>query len=223
MAFRRVVVPDAWATGSDLTAAMAGIGMNLAAEPAPQPNVEDTLVAASMEGMEHDDLRVLDLLIAWLETHHRLVNADRLIRATSSLESRRVRALWAAAAAWLHEDRRLSRLAQLHDGPPVDLLRSGTEFLLSRNGEDARFLGSPLRVPAGVIRVRKADVLPAADLARRHRTIYYRILMGPSYRADMWAELERNPDLSAADLARRAYGSFATAWQVKRDRELVAA
>jgi hypothetical protein len=41
--------------------------------------------------------------------------------------------------------------------------------------------------------------------------------MGPSYRADMWAALARNPSLSAAALARKTYGSFATAWQVKSD------
>jgi hypothetical protein len=41
--------------------------------------------------------------------------------------------------------------------------------------------------------------------------------MGASYRADMWAALDNKPTLTAAELARRAYGSFATAWQVKRD------
>jgi len=45
--------------------------------------------------------------------------------------------------------------------------------------------------------------------------------MGPSYRADMWAELDQDPSLSAAKLARRAYGSFATAWHVKQDWEVL--
>jgi hypothetical protein len=39
----------------------------------------------------------------------------------------------------------------------------------------------------------------------------------------MWAELEREPSLSAAELARRTYGSFATAWQVKLAWNLLAA
>lgn len=47
--------------------------------------------------------------------------------------------------------------------------------------------------------------------------------MDPSYRADMWATLELDPTLSASELARQTYGSFATAWQVKHDRELLAA
>jgi len=47
--------------------------------------------------------------------------------------------------------------------------------------------------------------------------------MGPSHRADMWAALDANPSLSAAELARQTYGSFATAWQVKNDYRLLAA
>ena len=45
--------------------------------------------------------------------------------------------------------------------------------------------------------------------------------MGPTYRSDMWAVLEVNPGITAAELARRTYGSFATAWKVKRDWELL--
>ena len=60
------------------------------------------------------------------------------------------------------------------------------------------------------------------ELARRHRVYHYRVLVGPTYRADMWAALERNPSLSSSDLARSAYGSFATAWRVKHDFALLA-
>jgi hypothetical protein len=47
------------------------------------------------------------------------------------------------------------------------------------------------------------------------------VIIGPSYRADMWAALETDPELSPTELARQTYGSFATAWQVKRDFVLV--
>ena len=76
-------------------------------------------------------------------------------------------------------------------------------------------------MPANTLRHRDQDVLTPAELARRHAGYRWRVLMGPSYRADMWAALERDSSLPAAELARRAYGSFATAWQVKRDRELL--
>ena len=36
----------------------------------------------------------------------------------------------------------------------------------------------------------------------------------------MWAEMEGTPGLKAAEIARKTYGSFATAWQVKRDWEV---
>ena len=51
----------------------------------------------------------------------------------------------------------------------------------------------------------------------------YRVIMGPSYRADMWAQTELSPEISASELARSCYGSFATAWKVIQDRKLLAA
>ena len=76
-------------------------------------------------------------------------------------------------------------------------------------------------MPANVLRDRAADVLAPPELAKRHRTYRQRVMMGASYRADMWAALESNPSLSAAKIARTAHGSFATAWQVRRDWELL--
>ena len=207
--------------GEGLTAALVGIGMAFAANPMLNPNIEDTLLAASMAGMDHDDRRVLALLMSWLEVHSAWINADRLISLVCQHPSIRVRAFWRAVALWLDKDRRFLRLARAYDGPTLDLLTAGTTFHLRRSGEDPRFAGGPLRVPAGILRDRKQDVLSPAELAHRHGAYRCRILLGPSYRADMWAELERQPDLSSAELARRVCGSFATAWHVKRDWELL--
>jgi hypothetical protein len=41
-----------------------------------------------------------------------------------------------------------------------------------------------------VLRDRPADILDPQALAKRHDTYRYRVLMGPTYRADMWALLE---------------------------------
>lgn len=108
-----------------------------------------------------------------------------------------------------------------HRGERVELLRDGNAFQVRRHGEDPRFASSPLRVPANVLRERTADVIGPAELAKRHRAYRWRVLIGPSYRADMWATLEAQPDITASELARRTYGSFSTAWQVKYDRELL--
>jgi hypothetical protein len=124
---------------------------------------------------------------------------------------------------WHSKDRRFARLAASHTRARVDLLSAGTQFQIQRHGEDQRFVGSRLRVPANVLRDRPGDVLSSAELAQRHLPYRRRIMMGPSFRADMWAALERDPTLSAATLARKTYGSFATAWGVRRDFALVAA
>ncbi len=92
---------------------------------------------------------------------------------------------------------------------------------MKRHGEDARFARSPLRVPANLLRDREADVLTPRELARRHRAYRARVAIGPTYRADMWAALDAEPTLSAAALARRTYGSFATAWHTRRDYGLL--
>jgi hypothetical protein len=217
MGFSRALGPSAPPAADALTSAMAGIGMNFAAPAASNPNIEDTLLFASVEAMDHDDLRVVAVLVAWFGVHTPWVNADRLTRLVETQESARVRALWSALARWQEKDHRFARLAALHQGPRLDLLGSETSFHLRRHGEDPRFAAGPLRVPANVLRKRGADVLAPAELAQRHRAYRCRVMMGPSYRADMWAVLEVEPELSAAELARRTYGSFATAWRVKRD------
>lgn len=223
MAYKRAVAPAELLRGEALTAAMVGIGMNFAAEPAVQPNIEDALLSASVEGVEGDDLRVLAVLVTWLDVHHAWINADRLVRATQTLDSPRVRAFWAAIGRWLEKDRRLARLTKLDQGQRIDLLRTGSAFQVRRRGEDPRFQGTPLCVPDGVLRHRAVDVLTPEELAGRHLGYRYRVLIGPTYRADMWGALEHDPTLAPAALARQTYGSFATAWQVRQDWELLAA
>jgi hypothetical protein len=221
MGFSRQILPRERLAGEALTAAMAGIGMRFAARPDPESNIEDTLLFAAEAGMLQDDLRVLSVLVTWWGVHSPWVNADRLTRVVAAQEHPRVRAFWSAAAAWMGKDRRFSRMQRLHQGPRVDLLSAGTEFHIDRHGEDPRFEGAVLRLPAGTLRDRPSDVLSPAELCRRHAAYRHRVMMGPGYRADVFAVLEAHPDLSAAEVARRTYASFATAWQVRRDFSLI--
>ncbi|MCC6646558.1 MAG: hypothetical protein IT374_13420 [Polyangiaceae bacterium] len=134
--------------------------------------------------------------------------------------SDRVRAYWGAIATWLKRDRRLARLVgayRAYRGAPIDLLPTGTELQMKRRGEDERFSGSKLRVPSGTLRDRREDVLSPEVLVRRHAGYRNRVLMGPSFRADVWTALEHAPDLSIADIARKSSCSFATAWQAAQD------
>jgi hypothetical protein len=217
MAHSRALAPARAPSADALTADMVGIGMLVGGEGTRDPNIEDTLLFASIEGMEHGDLRVLAVLVTWFGVHLGRVNADRLTRLVGLQESKRARAFWSALARWRASDHRFARLARGYRGPRVDLLTAGTAFQVARNGEDPRFAGSKLRAPANVLRDRPADVLTPVELARRHRAYRWRLVIGPTYRADMWAALERERTLSAAEVARRTYGSFSTAWQVRRD------
>jgi hypothetical protein len=217
MAHRRAIAPAQSPTGDALTADLVGIGLLVGGEGSREPNIEDTLLAASVEGLERDDLRVLAVLVTWFGVHSAHVNADRLTRLVALQESKRVRAFWSALAHWRSTDRRFARLEHSYRGSRVDLLTTGTDFQARRHGEDSRFAGSRLRAPANVLRDRPADVLTPAELAARHSAYRWRLVIGPTYRAEMWATLERQPELPAAALARATYGSFASAWQVRKD------
>lgn len=223
MAFSRATFPEAMPTAGELTARMVGIGMNFAANAQTDADIESTLLHASVLGMDEGDLRVLALLTTWLGVHHTHVNADRLVRLVGAHPSERVRAYWSAVATWLMKDRRLARLAGAHEGAPIELLPTGTAFQMQRRGEDERFTGSKLRVPKGTLRDRHEDVLSPVVLVRRHAGYRNRVLMGPSFRADVWTALEHAPDLSIADVARKASCSFATAWQAAQDYRLLRA
>lgn len=204
-----------------LTARMVGIGMNLAANPEIDADIESTLIHASSLGMDDGDLRVLSVLTTWFGVHHAHVNADRLVRLVLAHESERVRAYWSSLAEWLAKDRRFARLKKAYEGTRLDLLPVGTDFQIARRGEDERFAGSPLRVPRGTLRDRVEDVLAPEVLVRRHAGYRSRVLMGPTFRADVWAVLEKDPELSVAEAARQAACSFATAWQAAQDFRLL--
>jgi hypothetical protein len=192
----------------------AGLGANLAIEPAPNGPIEETLVAVSVLGMEEDDLRLLSLLADWIDHHGAYLYADRLFRCVSRESSVRVRAFWAAIG---QQDRRLKRLTTLYTGPRLDLLHAVTELQVARRGEDPRFAGTPLRVPAGTLRKRENDLLSASALVAHHAGFRNRVQMGPSCRADLWTLLEAEPTLTPAEAARRAGCSFASAWQAVQD------
>lgn len=221
MSYKRVIATPEELPDADLTKAMASIGMNFAIEASKNANIENTLFLASIEGLEKDDIRTLSLLVTWLSMHSPWVNVDRLFRLLSTSELLRAKAFWSAMGIWLNRDSRFSRFNKLYSGSRIDLLRIGTEFQVRRFGEDSRFNEGPLRVPANLLRNRMSDILSPQELARQHCCYHYRLIIGPTYRADMWAALENNPSLTVSELARITYGSFATAWRVKRDWNLV--
>ena len=214
---KRNVIRCNVAQGDELTSHLIGIGFRLTGNGASHINIENTIFSASVEGME-GDLRILSLLVDWIDIHSERINADRLFRLISDTKNERVRAFWKSIGTWKGTDLRFRKFSKLYRGPRIDLLKSGTDFHIGRHGEDSRFKGTALRVPdkAG-LRHRPSDILSLHELSRIHLPYHYRLIIGPTYRADMWAQLELISDMSAAELARSCYGSFATAWNVKRE------
>jgi hypothetical protein len=219
MAFKRIESRVEYPTGDVLTNELAGIGFRFAsAAPAESPNIEDALIAAAIEGLEKEDYRILSMLTDWFEIHGEWVNVDRLLRALKGVESKRVRAYFAAIGKWLVKDPRYRKVAAIYKGSRLSLGKTtGYSFLVKRNGEDERFSKTCLIVAKGNLRHRLEDILTPSELVRRHRDYFWRVYFGPSYRADMISAVRRDPGASAAEIARRTYGSFQTAWSVKRD------
>ena len=218
MAFKRHTLPESFASGEALTRDLVGIGFVLSSRAHRNPNIENTLMAAAIEGMA-GDYRTLGLLVQWLGIHLQYVNADRLVRLVGVSKDVRVRAFWSAIASWQKGDKRFARLIKLKSKAAIEL-GSGTEFQIRRHGEDERFKNTALRVPANLLRYRDGDVLLPQELVKRHTGYRCRVIMGPSYRADMWAVAGDSPSLKPSDLARQCYGSFATAWSVIRDKKM---
>ena len=198
---------------------MVGIGMRFGGRRNTTLRIEETIVHASAAGLDSDDLRVLSVLTTWIEAHSKYINVDGLVRCVREHESKRVHAYWSAIAVWLGSDRRFAKLSKVYVGPRIDLLSVGSGFHLSRSGEDPRFKGTTLRVPAGILRDRPADISPPKTVAAKHAVYATRVRMGPSWRADAWAEIESTPNATAAEVARRA--GCSTAWGVVQDYRLL--
>ena len=205
----------------DIPSMLAGIGCNLNAFPVVNADIEYTLYKASQEALEHLDFRTLSLIVHWIDVHESIVNVPRLKRLlrTSTTETQR---LWRAISEWRQEHHKWQSLLRLNG--PLDrweLLPVGTDFQISRKGEDPRFMGTDLRIPNGLLPIREGDVLSPKHLIQQHPTYANRVRFGVCLRADLWTQLELEPSLSAAQLAKQVGCAFASAWEVKHDFELL--
>ena len=61
------------------------------------------------------------------------------------------------------------------------------------------------------------DVEKPAVLAAQHPLYFGRLLLGPNYRADVWAALDEQPDATPAQVARMVGCAYETARSVAKD------
>jgi hypothetical protein len=217
-------------SAAELGPAMRGIGMRLGeigASAADRAPIELTLVSAVHDAFQGarrmPDLRVLGVVVVWLQRHGERVNVRHLKWVLEQQQlSLREAAFWAAIGRWLgHQDARFRVLSKLHAGEPVPIVSDAVERVAYR-GADARFGGGPLIVPEGLLRDRPEDVDAPEQLAARHAVYRARVLYGPTYRADLLAavqaELNAGRGLPApADLARAIGCAYGTAKQFLDD------
>lgn len=214
MGFKRIDSIENYPTGDELTRKLIGIGFKLGGRAEYNSNIEDCLIAACIEGVT-GDYRTLSLLTDWIFIHFRYINVDRLFRALKTISDDRVKCYFSAIGFHFRKEYSYKKLTSVYSGKKI--LLGDDSFLLKRNGEDERFKGSKLIVPAKLLRSRSSDISTSEELAKIHKDYFYRVLIGPSYRADMISSFLRNPSISPSELAKKTYGSFASAWEIIRE------
>lgn len=206
-------------SGGALNASMRGIGMRVGAQEPAAADLEVTLVSVAHHVLPHD-YRTLGVLVAWFDVHQDRVNVPRLLRlvrivAKAPLE----KAWWASIATWLErQDARWRPMTRIYEGPSLDLDDAVvTELQLRRVGHDPRFEHAPLRIHARLLRSRATDVDDPIQLAARNPLYLRRVQLGASYRADVWAALDEDPNATPAVIARKVGCAYETARSVARD------
>ena len=219
-------------TGSSLDRDLQSIGFNLSGkQKSADPNIESSIICASIEAVNHKDNRIGGLLVNWLTIHYLRINADRLTKfifSLSDMEYKFVKIFWCANAQRLFaKDQRFKRLSGLYTKPRINFAdrfsktKKATNMLIKMKGEDERFKKTCIRVPKGYFSDRPQQIFPVPVVAKNHLTYRHRLMMGASYRADLWALLTKYPHLSAYALGKKADCSYRTAYIAKRDYSIL--
>ena len=204
-------------TGKSLDGDLRAIGFNLnGRKKSIDPNIEASLISASIEAINNKDNRIGGLLVDWITAHYLRVNVDRLTKFVFSLNDsdyKFVKTFWCANAQRLFiKDQRFKRLSELYKGRRVNFadrfIKKGqqkvTKMLIEIKGEDERFKRTCIRVPKGYFAERPHQIFPVSVIAKNHLPYRYRVMMGSSYRADLWALLDNDPSISAYALGKKA-------------------
>ena len=221
-------------TGKSLDSDLRAIGFNLKGkEKSTDPNIESSIISASIESVNNKDNRMGGLLVDWITVHHLRINVDRLTKFVFSLsdsEYKFVKIFWCANAQRLFKkDQRFKRLSELYKGRKVNFAdrflkkeqKKITKMFIEIRGEDERFKGTCIRVPKGYFPEKIHQIFPVSVIAKSHLPYYYRVMMGASYRADLWALLDSSPNISAYALGKKAHCSYRSAYMAKKDYELL--
>ena len=208
-------------TGNTLTESMVGIGMLFGGGARNDPNIENTIFSAVYHGIHNQDFRVLSMATLWLEKHTFILNASRLVKLINKHEEQDLFfRYWVAFSQWYNADCRFNSLRKKISEDSKRGISSGAEFLAKRNGIDLRFKNTCLIVPNKMLEKKDWLILSPKKMTEHHSDYRWRLIIGPSYRADMWSLLTQDHSLKPSDLAKKTYGSYATAHRVKKEFEI---
>ena len=221
-------------TGKSLDSDLRAIGFNLSGKKKSiNPNIESVIISASIEAVNKKDNRMAGLLVDWITTHYLRINVDRLTKFVFSLKEpdyKFVKIFWCANAQRIfNKDQRFKRLSNLYKGRRINFadrfIKKGqkkvTKMLIEIKGEDERFKRTCIRVPKGYFSERPHQIFSVSVVAKNHLHYRYRVMIGASYRADLWALLDTHPNISAYSLGKKAHCSYRTAYMVKKDYEFL--
>ena len=213
---------------------LRAIGFNLGGrKKSIDPNIEASIISASIEAINNKDNRIGELLVDWITLHYLRVNVDRLTKFVFSLSDsdyKFVKIFWCANAQRLFiKDQRIKRLSELYKGRRINFadrfVKKGepkvTKMLIEMKGEDERFKRTCIRVPKGYLSERPHQIFPVFVIAKNHLPYRYRVMMGSSYRADLWALLDSDPNISAYALGKKVHCSYRAAYIAKKDYGLL--
>ena len=220
-------------SGKQLDSSLRSIGFNVFCHrKSRDSNIEATLISASIETIHNKDTRLGGLLVDWITIHSSRINADKLTKFVGQMDDYKykfIKIFWCANAQRLAaKDQRFKRLSQIYKGKRINLAdyltsnkRKPTKLLITLKGEDERFKNTCIQLPKGYFSERPNQILPSSIIAESHLPYRYRLMMGASYRADVWALIKRNSGISAYALAKKAYCSYRTAYITKKDYEML--
>lgn len=220
-------------SGDYLNGQLRSIGFNIACLQTPlASDIEETLISASVETLHQKDNRLGGLLVDWLSLHYEKLNVGKITKFINNLPDNKFKyvvCFWCAnAQRFLQKDIRFKKLASIYKGKQICLadvwqgssqLKKNiiTHMFLDIYGEDERFKNTCILVPKNFFPHRGEQIFSPHKLAQWHAGYQCRVIMGASYRADVWSCLQQDPSMSAHALAKKNHCSYRTAYSVKKD------
>lgn len=187
-------------------------------------DIERTLLDALVE--LPSDRRLASLLFTWVKVHgaHVIVEKLRKLAGPARFDPDSP-TIWLSALAAFAIENGSRKWSKLFVKPPRPILlypAELTQSAIAMKGAISWLESAGFLLPAGSLRIREADVLPAAELVRRNRQFRNRYLYGASWRADIITAVQEGYSRPAA-IVRHVGCSYEPAYRISKEYTLATA